>query len=111
MEPLWLGPCSSGFPHPWKKRLKVAATSWKIAAPAGIESYVRLKPGVTLRQAQEEISSVAKRLEATIRQPTAAAASSCIRYGKLHSTMHTLLLTHPGNHVRVVVFVLLIALR
>src|SRR6266853_2005499 len=29
-----------------------------------IESYVRLKPGVTLRQAQEEISAAAKRLEA-----------------------------------------------
>src|SRR2546427_5125612 len=29
-----------------------------------IESYVRLKPGVTLSQAQQEISAVAKRLEA-----------------------------------------------
>src|SRR5882762_308492 len=29
-----------------------------------IESFVRLKPGVTLRQAQEEISAAAKRLEA-----------------------------------------------
>src|SRR6267378_2298050 len=29
-----------------------------------IEAYVRLKPGVNLRQAQEEISAVAKRLEA-----------------------------------------------
>src|SRR5216683_5883322 len=29
-----------------------------------IEAYVRLKPGVTLRQAQEEISAAAKRLEA-----------------------------------------------
>src|SRR5260370_7013511 len=31
--------------------------------PRWIEAYVRLKPGVNLRQAQEEISAVAARLE------------------------------------------------
>jgi predicted permease len=40
-----------------------AATNWKIAAH-GCEAYVRLKPGVTRNQAQQEISAIAARLEA-----------------------------------------------
>jgi predicted permease len=74
-----------------------------------IESYVRLKPGATLRQAQEEISAAAKRLEADY------PATSRGRGIKLYPLWQT-----PFNNARtllptleimfaVVVFVLLIA--
>src|SRR3981189_150871 len=74
-----------------------------------IESYVRLKPGVTLRQAQEEISAAAKRLEADY------PATNRGRGIKLHplwqtpfNNAHTLLPTLEIMFA-VVVFVLLIA--
>src|SRR6267378_2867660 len=74
-----------------------------------IESYVRLKPGVTLRQAQEEISSVAKRLEADY---PATNRGRGIKLYPLWQTpfnnAHTLLPTLEIMFA-VVVFVLLIA--
>src|SRR6267142_560078 len=74
-----------------------------------IESYVRLKPGVTLRQAQEEISAAAKRLEADY--PTTNRCRG-IKLWPLWQTpfnnAHTLLPTLEIMFA-VVVFVLLIA--
>src|SRR5467141_3759539 len=74
-----------------------------------IESYVRLKPGVTLRQAQEEISAAAKRLEADY---PATNRGRGIKLYPLWQTpfnnAHTLLPTLEIMFA-VVVFVLLIA--
>jgi len=74
-----------------------------------IESYVRLKPGVALRQAQEEISAAAKRLEADY---PATNRGRGIKLWPLWQTpfnnAHTLLPTLEIMFA-VVVFVLLIA--
>src|SRR6267154_5320580 len=74
-----------------------------------IESYVRLKPGATLEQAQEEISAAAKRLEADY---PATSRGRGIKLYPLWQTpfnnAHTLLPTLEIMFA-VVVFVLLIA--
>jgi predicted permease len=74
-----------------------------------IEAYVRLKPGVTLKQAQQEMSAIAKRLETDY---PATNRGRGIQLWPLWQTpfnnAHTLLPT-LGIMLAVVVFVLLIA--
>src|SRR5436309_4799993 len=55
---------SSGSPHRWKKSSKPEATSSKTRGARWIEGYGVLKPGVTIEQAQAEISTIAARLDA-----------------------------------------------
>src|SRR5580704_13546433 len=74
-----------------------------------IEAYIRLKPGVTLEQAQQEMSAIAKRLETDY---PASNRGRGIQLWPLWQTpfnnAHTLLPT-LGIMLAVVVFVLLIA--
>src|SRR5580704_9933549 len=74
-----------------------------------IESYVRLKPGVTREQAQQEISAIAKRLETDY--PASNRGRGIQLWPLWHTPFnnaHTLLPT-LGIMLAVVVFVLLIA--
>jgi hypothetical protein len=51
-----------------------------------IEGYVRLRPGVSPAQAQQELSAIAARTPRAIRRPTAAAACASSRSGRRRST-------------------------
>src|SRR5580704_685712 len=74
-----------------------------------IEAYIRLKPGVTLEQAQQEMSAIAKRLETDY--PASNRGRGIQLWPLWHTPFnnaHTLLPT-LGIMLAVVVFVLLIA--
>src|SRR3989449_6870017 len=51
-------------PASWEENLEVGGYKLEDRGARWIEAYVRLKPGVTREQAQQEISAVAQRLEA-----------------------------------------------
>src|SRR6266702_149218 len=89
MGPSWVGPCSSGSQRRWRKTLKQAATNWRIAARDGLKLTCDSSPARLSRRRSRRFPPSRRHWRMTIRQPTAAVASSCGHYGKRHSTMRT----------------------